>query len=117
MLLFSVPRDDVCAIHSNKIEETWCRCAVKDGQFVAIWGDGAEGKAEEDDDDWGDEDDDINYDPGCLSILFSVLSFVSSLQRFYEICELSFAFAVLQSGLVEGDLSCSYCTKNTVLKQ
>lgn len=29
---------------SNKIVETWCRCVVKDGQFVAIWGDGAEGK-------------------------------------------------------------------------
>ena len=29
----------------KKIVETWCRCVVKeDGQFLAIWGDGAEGK-------------------------------------------------------------------------
>ena len=29
----------------QKITETWCRCVVKeDGQFLAIWGDGAEGK-------------------------------------------------------------------------
>lgn len=29
---------------SKSIDETWCRCAVKDGQFIAVWGDGSEGK-------------------------------------------------------------------------
>mmetsp|Transcript_4777 Transcript_4777/g.9121 ORF Transcript_4777/g.9121 Transcript_4777/m.9121 type:complete len:262 (+) Transcript_4777:78-863(+) len=29
---------------SKKIDETWCRCAVKDGQFIAIWGDGSDGR-------------------------------------------------------------------------
>ena len=28
----------------NNIVETWCRCVVKDGQFVAVWGDNSEGK-------------------------------------------------------------------------
>mmetsp|Transcript_22516 Transcript_22516/g.25634 ORF Transcript_22516/g.25634 Transcript_22516/m.25634 type:complete len:247 (+) Transcript_22516:169-909(+) len=28
----------------NKIEETWARLVVKDGEFVCVWGDGASGK-------------------------------------------------------------------------
>mmetsp|Transcript_19242 Transcript_19242/g.27064 ORF Transcript_19242/g.27064 Transcript_19242/m.27064 type:complete len:240 (+) Transcript_19242:67-786(+) len=30
--------------NSNKIQETWCRLVVKDGQNIAIWGDSADGK-------------------------------------------------------------------------
>ncbi len=29
---------------SNKIEETWTRLVVKDGEFICVWGDGANGK-------------------------------------------------------------------------
>jgi hypothetical protein len=29
---------------SKSIDETWCRCAVKDGQFIAVWGDGSDGR-------------------------------------------------------------------------
>mmetsp|Transcript_2305 Transcript_2305/g.2788 ORF Transcript_2305/g.2788 Transcript_2305/m.2788 type:complete len:256 (-) Transcript_2305:50-817(-) len=30
--------------NSNKIEETWTRLVVQDGEFICIWGDGASGK-------------------------------------------------------------------------
>lgn len=30
--------------NSNKIEETWTRLVVKDGEFICVWGDGASGK-------------------------------------------------------------------------
>jgi hypothetical protein len=29
---------------SRSIDETWCRCVVKDGQFIAVWGDGSNGR-------------------------------------------------------------------------
>jgi hypothetical protein len=29
---------------SKTIDETWCRCAVQDGQFIAVWGDGSDGR-------------------------------------------------------------------------
>ncbi len=29
---------------ANKIDTTWCRCVVKDGEFVAVWGDNSKGK-------------------------------------------------------------------------
>ena len=29
---------------SNKIEETWTRLVVKDGEFICVWGDGSSGK-------------------------------------------------------------------------
>ncbi len=29
---------------SDKIDVTWCRCLVKDGEFLAVWGDDSKGK-------------------------------------------------------------------------
>jgi hypothetical protein len=30
--------------NKGKIEETWCRLVVQDGEFIAVWGDGGKGK-------------------------------------------------------------------------
>mmetsp|Transcript_7796 Transcript_7796/g.11448 ORF Transcript_7796/g.11448 Transcript_7796/m.11448 type:complete len:237 (-) Transcript_7796:150-860(-) len=29
---------------ANKIDTTWCRCVVQDGEFIAVWGDNSKGK-------------------------------------------------------------------------